>query len=310
MKIRNFFSVCIFLTVTIALFHSTNAQEGILIAYGDHIELVCEESGLVSVTHTILETANTTQNVTSVSTYSIKGTLVGEVRSEYDPEIREPDILYKSENGITTIIANFSVSLAPLKFVKLELFYKLSDMLKNENGTWHLRYTFNTDAISPPEIVVKIPKPSQFNKLIVENTVPSPNVFIEESHFYSFVYKVPLFKFGNTSTTSIDISYRTALDPDAIFWFLILSIASFGLGVVLTSFGKQIKGRLGLRKKRHEPRFEIFKDKEGEFRFRLKAPNCEIIASSESYKTRRECLRGIESVRTYALDATTSDTFH
>jgi len=292
--------------MTLALVCSTSAQKGILIAYGDHIELVCEDNGQISVTHTILETANITQNVTSTSTYSIKGTLVGEVRSEYDPEIREPDILYKSENGITTIIANFSVTLAPLKFVKLKLFYELSGMLKNENGTWHLRYTFNTDAISPPEIVVKVPKPSQFNKLIVENTVPSPNVFIEESHYYSLVYKVPLFKFGNTSTTSIDISYHTALDTDAIFWWVVLTIISFVIGIALTLFGKQIKGKFGFRKKR-EPYFETFKDKEAKFRFRLKAPNGEIIAASESYETKRECLKGIESVKAYALDATTKD---
>ena len=225
-------------------------------------------------------------------------------------EIREPDILYKSENGITTIIANFSVALAPLKFVKLELFYKLSDMLKNENGTWHLRYTFNTDAVSPPEIVVKVPKPSQFNKLIVENTIPSPTVFIEESHYYSLVYKVPLFKFGNTSTTSIDISYHSILDTDAIFWWLILTVLGIVLGIlagfVLAYSGRQIRRKLGFEKKR-ESHFEIFRDKEGKFRFRLKAPNGEIIASSESYETKRECLKGIESVRAHASDAVTKD---
>ena len=46
-----------------------------------------------------------------------------------------------------------------------------------------------------------------------------------------------------------------------------------------------------------EPRFEIFKDKSGEFRFRLKAPNGEIIATSESYTTKNACLNGIESVK-------------
>jgi len=309
MRIKNFLTICIFAIMTVALVCSTSAQEGILIAHGDHIELVCEDDGLISVTHTILEAANITQNVTSAATYSIQGTLVGEVRSEYDPEIREPDILYRSENGITTITANFSATLAPLKFVKLKLFYKLSDLLKNENGTWHLRCTFNGDATSPPEIVVKIPKPSQFKKLIVENTVPSPNVFIEESHYYSLVYKVPLFRFGNTGSTSIDISYHTVWDIDAIFWWLILTIVSIVIGVVLAHFGKQIKGKLGLRKKQ-EPHFEIFKDKEGKFRFRLKAPNGEIIASSESYETKRECLKGIESVKTHALDATTRDAIH
>lgn len=133
-RIKSLIIIWVLVTMTAPFVRSTSAQEGILIAYGDHIELVCEDSGLISVTHTILETANITQNVTSVSTYSIKGTLVGEVRSEYDPEIRELNILYKSESGVTTIIANFSVTLAPLKFVKLKLFYELSGMLKKKMG--------------------------------------------------------------------------------------------------------------------------------------------------------------------------------
>lgn len=141
--------ICMIIMV-FALIPVSHSEKGILIAYGDHIELVCEDNGIIAVFHTIIETANITENVTSTSSYSIKGTLVGEVTFEYDPEIREPDILYKSENGTTTILVNFTVTLTPLRFTKLKLLYKLQDMLKNENGTWRLRYSFNTDAISPP----------------------------------------------------------------------------------------------------------------------------------------------------------------
>ena len=45
------------------------------------------------------------------------------------------------------------------------------------------------------------------------------------------------------------------------------------------------------------PKFEIYKDKAGEFRFRLKARNGEIIFASEGYKTKASCENGIESVR-------------
>ncbi|MBU7026706.1 MAG: YegP family protein [Theionarchaea archaeon] len=44
------------------------------------------------------------------------------------------------------------------------------------------------------------------------------------------------------------------------------------------------------------PKFEVYKDAAGEFRFRLKAPNGEIIAVSEGYTTKANCLNGIESV--------------
>ncbi len=53
------------------------------------------------------------------------------------------------------------------------------------------------------------------------------------------------------------------------------------------------------------PKFEIFKDVKGEFRFRLKARNGEIVASSEGYKKKDSCLKGIESVRKNAQDAET-----
>lgn len=44
-------------------------------------------------------------------------------------------------------------------------------------------------------------------------------------------------------------------------------------------------------------KFEIFKDKKEEFRFRLKASNGEIILASEGYKAQSGCTNGIESVK-------------
>ena len=51
------------------------------------------------------------------------------------------------------------------------------------------------------------------------------------------------------------------------------------------------------------PRFEMYTDKAGEFRFRLKARNGETIAASEGYKAKASCLNGIDSVRRNAPDA-------
>ena len=51
------------------------------------------------------------------------------------------------------------------------------------------------------------------------------------------------------------------------------------------------------------PKFEVYTDKAGEFRFRLKARNGEIIAVSEGYTRRSSCLNGIESVRKNAPEA-------
>lgn len=44
-------------------------------------------------------------------------------------------------------------------------------------------------------------------------------------------------------------------------------------------------------------KFEVYKDKAGEFRFRLKASNGQTILASEGYKAKPSCLNGVESVR-------------
>ena len=51
------------------------------------------------------------------------------------------------------------------------------------------------------------------------------------------------------------------------------------------------------------PKFEMYQDKAGEYRFRLKARNGEIIGTSEGYTAKAGCLNGIESVKKNAGDA-------
>ncbi len=51
------------------------------------------------------------------------------------------------------------------------------------------------------------------------------------------------------------------------------------------------------------PKFELYEDKAGEFRFRLKARNGEIIATSEGYAAKSGALNGIESVKENAPEA-------
>ncbi len=51
------------------------------------------------------------------------------------------------------------------------------------------------------------------------------------------------------------------------------------------------------------PKFEIYEDKAGEFRFRLKASNGQVIAVSEGYKAIASCKNGIESVVKNAPEA-------
>jgi uncharacterized protein YegP (UPF0339 family) len=50
--------------------------------------------------------------------------------------------------------------------------------------------------------------------------------------------------------------------------------------------------------------FEVYKDKAGDFRWRLRAQNTNVIASSgQGYSSKQACLDGIESVKKSAADA-------
>ena len=51
------------------------------------------------------------------------------------------------------------------------------------------------------------------------------------------------------------------------------------------------------------PKFEVYVDKAGEFRFRLTAKNGQNILASEGYSQLAGCMNGIESVKTNAPDA-------
>ncbi len=49
-------------------------------------------------------------------------------------------------------------------------------------------------------------------------------------------------------------------------------------------------------------KFEVYTDKAGEFRFRLKAGNGQAILASEGYKTKASCMNGVESVKKNSPD--------
>lgn len=56
------------------------------------------------------------------------------------------------------------------------------------------------------------------------------------------------------------------------------------------------------------PKWQIFKGKDDQYYFRLKAANGEIICSSEGYTTKQSCEKGIEAVKKVAAEAPVEDT--
>ena len=50
-------------------------------------------------------------------------------------------------------------------------------------------------------------------------------------------------------------------------------------------------------------KFEVYKDKAGKFRFRLKAGNGEVVATGEAYETKAAAKKGCEAVQRAAAGA-------
>jgi uncharacterized protein len=54
-------------------------------------------------------------------------------------------------------------------------------------------------------------------------------------------------------------------------------------------------------------KFEVYTDGQGQYRFRLKAGNGEVVATGEAYPSKDSALKGIEAVRRAASDAEVAD---
>ncbi len=68
-----------------------------------------------------------------------------------------------------------------------------------------------------------------------------------------------------------------------------------------------ISEKIAEKRKDRLSRFEVYKDSKGEFRFRLRAPNNEIIIVGEAYKSKASCLKGIDSIKRNAPVAEIKD---
>lgn len=54
-------------------------------------------------------------------------------------------------------------------------------------------------------------------------------------------------------------------------------------------------------------KFEVYEDKGGKFRFRLKAGNGQVIAQGQAYASKESALKGIDSIKANAADAAVVD---
>lgn len=82
-------------------------------------------------------------------------------------------------------------------------------------------------------------------------------------------------------------------------------VAALGLGYAAASFDRPAYAS---DDKTLAATFEVYKDKSGEFRWRLVAHNKQVIATcGQGYSDKRDCMNGIESVKKHAADAVVAD---
>jgi uncharacterized protein len=94
-------------------------------------------------------------------------------------------------------------------------------------------------------------------------------------------------------------------------------VARFGkLTAALALAGSLVAGAALLRApaaraaadERARAKFEVYKDRGGEFRWRLRAQNTQVLATSgDGYKSKRDCMSGIESVKRAVAEAPVED---
>jgi hypothetical protein len=209
-----------------------------------------ENDGSVMVNQTILFTSNKTINGSMVENESIDGTLIGEPELIADSSIEHSEALWKSEEDVTTFIIIVNATFEPSKFKAVKLNYYLSGLLERENdGSWLFNRVFNmaADALAPPEIVVKVPKPSQFQDLRFLEIIPTPSVSLDETGYYVMSWTSSAVTFGNVTETLVRLRYSSSFSGLKVLLFFTPTLIGIIMGFILArlwDYRKKIQDRL------------------------------------------------------------------
>lgn len=88
--------------------------------------------------------------------------------------------------------------------------------------------------------------------------------------------------------------------------WIVLAVTCLGLGYAATPSVSPVRAADPPKASevKSDATFEVYKDHAGEYRWRLRTANKQVIASSgEGYKEKRDCLAGVESVKRHAAAA-------
>jgi len=222
------------------------ADDAVSVGHGDQFVVTLRDDRacpLVDIDHTVLLTSNRTISGVFNMEVSVEGTLVGEPDFVVDSDIDNSELLWKVEDGITKFNVTIETVVKPLKFKGMRLSYTLNGSLKFQNGSWIYRAVFSSTAgyLAPPEIVVKVPKPSEFQDLSFEEIIPIPHVFLEEGLYYTLVWKSEVYMVGNTSATLVRLKYSATTNWLRIVYRFGPPVITFFAGIAVRPAWKWFK---------------------------------------------------------------------
>jgi len=227
--------LALLLAFSIGTIAVSKADDTISVGHGEQIVLTLRNDGLIGIDQTILMTSSKTVEGTFMMNMSLDGILVGEPEITVEAPVESGEVLWKVENNVTLLNVTIKTKVDPFKFRFATLRYVLNGSLAWDGRAWHFQRIFSSTAgsLAPPWIVVKVPKPSEFEDLSFEEMMPVPNVFLEEGSYYTLVWKSEAFLVENTSVTLVRLAYSSVMNWPRVFYRFGPPIITFLAGLAI-----------------------------------------------------------------------------
>ena len=237
------FSVCL-----TAIMELVTADDVITVAHGDQIVVTLRNDELVDIDHTVLLTSDSTVEGVFTLVMSLDGRVVEGPRIAHSDieNVALSSVIQYPHLNISKFNVTIRTTVEPFKFKGVTISCTVAGRLTFSNNIWDFRSVFSSTAgaLAPPEIVVKVPKPSEFSDLSFIQILPTPGVFLEEGTCYTLVWKSEAFMVGNTSATLVRLKYSTTTN-----WFRAISrfgppVVTFVLGLAIRPIWNWVRGKI------------------------------------------------------------------
>jgi len=205
----------------------SNAND-VTVYHGNHAEIICNADGTTDITLILLVTANsmftTSSEHVDVNMIIEMGIIKSNVTYDASPEIK--NLACEVINGGKAINVSFDYYPDTNEFFKIDIRYKTTGLFsRSGDGTFHFNHTFHSK-YSALDMLIKLPKPSEFSKISLTETCPVPAVYFEDTSYYMLGWNTAPYIDCDDYYMPINFSYRLETDWSYAHLWLWLSILS------------------------------------------------------------------------------------